>query len=37
MMPKSLLVEVGNQNNTFQEAKNGMDLFARVLAQVVLP
>jgi len=37
MLPRSLLVEVGNQNNTRQEAKNGMDLFARVLAQVVLP
>jgi len=37
MRPKSLLVEVGNQNNTLQEAKNAMDLFARVLAQVVLP
>jgi len=36
MRPNSLLVEVGNQNNTLQEAKNAMHLFARVLAHVIL-
>ena len=34
-MPKSLLVEVGAQNNTFQEAINAMQPLAEVLASVI--
>jgi len=35
--PKSLLVEVGAQNNTFQEAINAMQPLAEVLASVIRP
>lgn len=33
--PKSLLVEVGAQNNTLQEAKNAMEPLADILAEVL--
>jgi stage II sporulation protein P len=36
-MPKSLLVEVGAQNNTFAEAINAMAPLAEVLAEVIRP
>ena len=36
MLPKSLLVEVGAQTNTLQEALNAMEPLAEILAQVVL-
>lgn len=36
LCPKSLLVEVGAQTNTFQEAKNAMEPLAQLLAQVLL-
>lgn len=32
---RSLLIELGNENNTLQEAKNAMDPLARVLNQVL--
>ncbi|HCC08172.1 MAG TPA: stage II sporulation protein P [Clostridiales bacterium] len=35
MKPKSLLVEVGAQNNTLEEAKNAMEPFADMLAKVI--
>ena len=35
LLPKSLLVEVGAQTNTFQEAKNAMDPFADILVKVL--
>ncbi len=37
MRPKSLLVEVGAQTNTEEEARNAVAPLAEVLAQVVLP
>ena len=33
--PKSLLVEVGAQTNTLEEAMNAMDPLARILDQVL--
>ena len=36
LCPKSLLVEVGAQTNTFAEAKNAMEPLAHLLAQVLL-
>jgi stage II sporulation protein P len=33
--PKSLLVEVGAQNNTLEEAKNAMEPLADVLSKVL--
>lgn len=33
--PKSLLVEVGAQNNSLQEAKNAMEPLADILAEVL--
>ncbi|MCL2500846.1 MAG: stage II sporulation protein P [Defluviitaleaceae bacterium] len=36
MHPRSLFVEVGNQYNTLQEAKNAMYPLARIIADVVL-
>ena len=33
--PKSLLVEVGAQNNTFEEAKNAMEPLADILDRVL--
>lgn len=35
MMPKSLLIEAGAQNNTVEEMKNAMELLADVLAKVL--
>ena len=35
MKPKSLLVEVGAQTNTYEEACNAMELLADVIASVV--
>lgn len=35
LCPKSLLVEVGAQNNTFQEAKNAMEPLADILIKVL--
>ena len=32
---RSLLIELGNENNTLQEAKNAMEPLARVLNQVL--
>jgi stage II sporulation protein P len=32
---KSLLIELGNENNTLQEAKNAMEPLAKVLDQVL--
>jgi len=36
MHPRSIFVEVGNQYNTQQEAKNAMHPLARILADVLL-
>lgn len=36
LCPKSLLIEVGAQTNTFQEAYNAMEPLAKILAQVLL-
>lgn len=36
LCPKSMLVEVGAQTNTFQEAKNAMEPLADILAKVLL-
>lgn len=36
LRPKSLLVEVGAQTNTFEEAKNAMEPLASILAMVLL-
>ena len=36
MMPKSLLIEAGAQNNTTEEMKNAMELLANVLEEVLL-
>ncbi len=36
MMPKSLLIEAGAQNNTVEEMKNSMELLANILAEVLL-
>ena len=36
MLPKSLLIEVGAQTNTKQEALNAIDLLAEILANVLL-
>jgi len=36
MMPKSLLIEVGAQTNTKEEAYNSMELLAEVLANVII-
>jgi len=36
MMPLSTLVEVGNQHNTQQQAKNAMHLLSNIVAAVVL-
>lgn len=36
MMPKSLLIEAGAQNNTVEEMKNAMELLANVLEEVLL-
>ena len=35
LLPKSLLVEVGAQTNSFQEAKNAMEPLADVLIKVL--
>lgn len=35
MMPKSLLIEAGAQNNTVEEMKNAMELLANVLVSVL--
>jgi len=35
LCPKSLLIEIGAQNNTFEEAKNAMAPLADILAKVV--
>ncbi|WP_058486899.1 stage II sporulation protein P [Defluviitalea phaphyphila] len=35
MLPKSLLVEVGANTNTFEEAKNAMEPLAKILAEVL--
>ncbi len=35
LMPKSLLIELGAQTNTVQEAKNAVEPLARVIAEVV--
>lgn len=35
--PRSVLLEVGAQTNTYEEAVNAMEPFADILAQVVLP
>lgn len=35
LKPKSLLVEVGAQTNTFEEAKNSMEVFAEILIGVI--
>jgi stage II sporulation protein P len=37
MAPLSILLEVGAQNNTFQEALNAMHPMANIIAAVVLP
>lgn len=37
MMPRALLIEVGAQTNTKQEAANSMVLLARMLADILLP
>jgi len=34
-MPKSMLIEVGAQTNTKQEALNAADLIAEIIARVV--
>ena len=36
MMPKSLLIEAGAQNNTVEEMKNAMELLANILYKVLL-
>ena len=36
LRPKSLLIEVGAQTNTFEEAKNAMEPLADILAKVLL-
>ena len=36
MKPKSMLIEVGAQTNTLQEAKNAMEPLANILALVLL-
>lgn len=36
LKPKSMLVEVGAQTNTFEEAKNAMEPLANILAMVLL-
>ncbi len=36
MCPKSMLIEVGAQTNTYEEAKNSMSYLADVLASVIL-
>jgi len=36
MKPKSMLIEVGAQNNTKQEAKNSMKYLAKAIADVVI-
>lgn len=36
MLPRSTLVEIGNQHNTLQQAKNAMYPLANILASVVL-
>ena len=35
MRKRSLLIELGNENNTIQEAKNAMEPLAKVLNQVL--
>ncbi len=35
MLPKSLLVEVGSDTNTYEEAKNAMEPFAKILMSVL--
>lgn len=35
LLPKSLLIELGNQNNTVAEAKNSMEPLANILNQVL--
>ena len=35
MRKRSLLIELGNENNTLQEAKNAMEPLAKVLNQVL--
>ena len=35
MLPKSLLVEVGANTNTLEEAKNAMEPLAKILAEVL--
>lgn len=37
MKPKSILVEVGSQTNTWQEAKNAIEPLADILAETLLP
>ena len=36
MLPKSLLIEVGAQTNSKQEALNAIDFLAEILAKVLL-
>ena len=36
MCPKSLLIEVGAQTNTFEEAMNAMEPLSEVLGQLIL-
>lgn len=36
LMPKSLLIEAGAQNNTVEEMKNSMELLANILVEVLL-
>ncbi len=35
MREKSLLIELGNENNTVEEAKNAMEPLAKILDQVL--
>lgn len=35
MKPKSLLIEIGNENNTKEEALNTMEIFAELLMEVI--
>ena len=37
LCPKTLLIEVGAQTNTFEEARNAMEPLAHILSQVLLP
>lgn len=37
MKPKSILVEVGSQTNTYEESKNAMEPLADILAKTLLP